>query len=126
MIQLLKNRQFHRFIAVGIINTAVGYALFAFFIYIGLHYTLATLFSTIIGVLFNFHSIGKLVFGRHDYKLIFRFFGIYSIIYLLNIAGLSIFDKFSINMYIAGILLMVPMAIISFLLNKNFVFGEKQ
>lgn len=126
MMRLLKDRQFHRFIVVGILNTAVGYGLFVFFIYVGLHYTLAALFATILGVLFNFHSIGKLVFDHHDYRLIFRFFGVYGMIYLLNIAGLSIFDLFSIDMYLAGALLIAPMAIISFILNKTFVFGKAQ
>lgn len=124
MHKLLFDRQFHRFVAVGVLNTAVGYGLFTFFIFIGLHYVLASLFATILGVLFNFHSIGKLVFGQHDYRLIFRFFGVYSITYLLSIAFLAIFDRFQVNMYAAGALLLAPMAVISFLLNKYFVFGN--
>ena len=125
MIRLLQDKQFHRFVAVGMLNTAVGYGLFAFFIYIGLHYTLAALFATILGVLFNFHTIGKLVFGRHDYRLMLRFFGVYGLTYLLNVAGLAVFDIVSIDMYLAGALLIVPLAIISFMLNRALVFGKK-
>ena len=124
MRELLFDRQFHRFIAVGILNTMVGYSLFAFFIYTGLHYMLASLFATIFGVLFNFHSIGKLVFKQHDYKLIFRFFAVYGVTYLLSILFLYFFDKLHIDMYLAGFLLLVPMAVISFLLNKFYVFGS--
>lgn len=126
MRRLLRDRQFHRYIFVGILNTAVGYGLFSLFIFLGFHYTLAVLFSTILGVFFNFHSIGRLVFGRHEYHLLLRFFGVYGITYLLNVFFLALFDLFSINMYLAGALLLVPMAIISFLLNKYHVFGTKK
>jgi len=124
MKHLLFDKQFHRFIVVGILNTIVGYGLFALFIYIGFHYIIASLFATILGVLFNFHSIGKLVFQKHDYRLLFRFFTVYLITYLLSILFLYFFDKLGINMYLAGFLLLIPMAIVSFLLNKFYVFGN--
>jgi putative flippase GtrA len=126
MRRFLYDRQFHRFLAVGVLNTAVGYGLFVLFIFIGLHYVLASLFATVLGVLFNFHSIGKLVFGRHDYRLIFRFFAVYGVTYLLSIAFLAVFDFFGVDMYLAGALLLAPMAVISFLLNKYHVFGIKK
>lgn len=122
MRRLLRDRQFHRFVAVGVLNTAVGYGLFAFFIFIGLHYVFASFFATVLGVLFNFHSIGNLVFGKHDYRLIFRFISVYGITYILSVIFLYFFDMFGINMYAAGALLLLPMAIISFLLNKYHVF----
>jgi len=126
MRRLLFDRQFHRFIAVGVLNTAVGYGLFALFIFLGLHYILASLFATVLGVLFNFHSIGNLVFGQHNYQLIFRFFAVYGITYLLSIAFLAVFDFFGVDMYLAGALLLAPMAVISFFLNKYHVFGVRK
>lgn len=126
MHRLLFDRQFHRFVAVGILNTAVGYGLFALFIFLGLHYVLASTFGTLLGIIFNFHSIGKLVFDRHDYRLILRFFGVYGITYLLGLAFLALFDSFKISMYVAGALLLAPMAIISFLLNRHYVFRNEK
>jgi len=126
MRRLFLDRQFHRFLAVGVLNTMVGYGLFSLFIFLGFHYTLAVLFSTILGVLFNFHSIGRLVFGRHEYRLLARFFGVYGVTYILNVSFLGLFALFGINMYLAGALLLAPMAIISFLLNKYHVFGKKK
>lgn len=119
----MRNNKFVKFILVGILNTIVGYGLFAFFVYLGLHYTLAVLFSTILGVLFNFKTIGKLVFDSHDNSLIFRFILVYIIVYILNITGLWIFkiNGFN-NMYINGFLLLAPLAVVSFILNKKFVF----
>ena len=51
-----------RFFMVAGLNTAFGYALFAFLIFIGLHYTVAALVGQIIGILFNFRTYGALVF----------------------------------------------------------------
>ena len=123
MRHLLSDRQFHRFIAVGVLNTLVGYLLYALFLYLGFNYILASLFSTVLGVLFNFHSIGKLVFGGYSYRKILRFFSVYGLIYLLNISGLALLDTLGINLYLAGALLLGPLAIVSFVLNKYYVYG---
>jgi putative flippase GtrA len=124
-IIFLKNILF-RFVLVGILNAVVGYSLFALFIYFGLHYSMAVMFSTVLGVLFNFKSIGSLVFHSRNNQKIYKFIGVYVVIYLLNIVGLWIFSLFGVkNMYIAGLLLLPPLAIFSFLLNRKFVFFER-
>ena len=123
---LTLDNHFIRFILVGILNTMVGYGLFALFIYLGLHYSLAVLFSTILGVLFNFKSIGRLVFNTSDNERIYHFIGVYMLLYLLNVSGLWGLSFIGMeNMYIAGAILLVPLAIISFILNKNFVFNQE-
>ena len=120
---MLIKRQLFSFLLVGILNTIFGYSLFALFIYLGLYYPLAVLFSTILGVLFNFKTIGKLVFDSSDNGLIFRFILVYVITYLLNIFFLWLFKWLGFeNMYINGFVLLIPLAAVSFLLNKFFVF----
>ncbi|MEN6622314.1 MAG: GtrA family protein [Smithella sp.] len=115
-----------RFLLVGAFNTLFGYLLFSLFIYFGFHYTLATLLSTILGVLFNFETTGKIVFYNKDNSLVCRFFLVYAAIYILNITFLKMFDIAQVNMYYAGAILMVPMAFISYSLNLKFVFGVKK
>ena len=120
---MLSYYQVYKFIFVGILNTIFGYSLFALFIYLGLYYPLAVLLSTILGVLFNFKTIGRLVFNSSDNGSIFRFILVYAIIYLLNIFFLWLLKKLgSENMYINGFALLIPLAAVSFLLNKFFVF----
>jgi len=117
------NNKFIRFIFVGILNTIFGYSLFALFIYFNIHYSLAVFLSTLLGVLFNFKTIGNLVFKSNDNSLIFRFILVYVLIYLLNITFLWLFKINGLeNMYINGLLLLVPLALISFVLNNKFVF----
>ena len=120
------NNHFIRFILVGILNTMVGYGLFALFIYLGLHYSLAVLFSTVLGVLFNFKSIGRLVFNTNNNKRIYHFIGVYTFLYLLNVSGLWGLSSIGIeDMYVAGAVLLAPLAIMSFILNRKFVFNQE-
>ncbi len=121
----MTDRKFIKFVLVGILNTLFGYSLFAFFIYLKMHYSLAVLLATILGILFNFRTIGRLVYRNSNNLLIFRFVGVYGATYLLNVAALRILDGFNVNMYVAGILLLGPMAVISFLLQSKYVFMEK-
>ena len=116
------NKQLVKFLLVGGLNTLFGYAVFAVLISTGLHYTIAVFIGTIIGVLFNFKTTGKLVFDSHDNTLIWKFFAVYGIIYLLNIIGLYFFKKISVDLYLAGAILILPMALVSYGLNKRFVF----
>ncbi|NCQ92050.1 MAG: hypothetical protein GPI94_15420 [Microcystis aeruginosa LG13-03] len=62
-VKLLKKHRFVRFLLVGVLNTIFGYSLFAVLILIGLNYKYAVLIGTIQGVLFNFQTTGRLVFG---------------------------------------------------------------
>jgi len=114
--------QFLLFLIVGGINTIFGYSVFALFIFVGLHYALAALVSSIVGVLFNFKTTGILVFKNHDNQLISKFISVYVVIYLINIIALKQLNSYCANMYYAGALLILPLAFCSFFLNKKYVF----
>ena len=113
---------FVKFVLVGILNTAFGYLVFALLLFFGLHYTLAVILSTIAGVLFNFKTTGTLVFKNHNNKLIFKFVAVYAITAVLGIIILRAAELAHINLYFAGLVSTGICAIISFLLNKNWVF----
>lgn len=121
MVGYIKNR-FIRFLIVGGINTAFGYGVFALLIFLKVHYAVAALLSTIFGVLFNFKTTGKLVFNSADNSLIFKFIGVYTIIYAVNTGALKVFNSYNVNMYVAGAAMILPMAMLAFVLNKNLVF----
>lgn len=112
-----------RYLIVSGLNTIFGYGLFALLVFIGVTYPIALLIATIAGILFNFKTIGIIVFKNHDNLLIFRFFGVYGITYLFNLGGLVLFKYFEINIYLAGAILLIPVGLIAFLLNKVFVFN---
>jgi len=124
-LALIKSHQFQRYLMVGLLNTLFGYSIFALLIYLGLNYPVALLLATVLGVLFNFKSIGILVFESRDNKLIFRFIVVYVVIYLLNLAGLKLLSLAHVNMYVAGAILLPLMAIVGFVINKRFVFNHE-
>jgi putative flippase GtrA len=117
-------KQLVSFVLIGILNTLVGYLLYALFIFIGFNYFLSVLFATILGVLFNFRTIGKFVFNSDDNKKIIKFVFTYVLVFCINILIIKIFSKFGYNNYILGLIAIVPCSIVSFLLNKYFVFGS--
>ena len=117
-IELLK------YLIVGGINTLFGYSIFAVFLFYGFHYTLAVLFATILGVLFNFQSYGRIVFKNHSWALLTKFILIYLIIYLVNILLLIVFDFFVSNLYMSGAMVIPLIAYFGYLLNKRYVWKK--
>jgi putative flippase GtrA len=130
LVGIVKKHKFARFLLVGVLNTLFSYFLYGSLILIGLNYKYAVLLATILGVLFNFQTTGRLVFGSKNNKLIFRFVLVYVATFLLNVEALRVVDAMNINieqktkMLIAGAILLLPMAVLSFVLMKLFVFRE--
>lgn len=120
------NHQFIRFLLVGVINTLFGYGIYAFLVLVGVHFALAALLSTILGVLFNFKTTGALVFKSNDNQLIIKFFVVYGILYLLNVAGIYVLSTVNVNHQAGGAIMLLPMAILGFVLNKYYVFNQKK
>ena len=113
------------FIVIGAVNTLFGYGVFAFFIFIGIHYTIAVLLGTILGICFNFKTLGSIVFKNFRYRLFFKFVIVYAITYFISIGlikGLLIMIN---NLYVNGAISVVFCAFISYFLNKYFVFARK-
>jgi len=118
------SKLFIKFILVGIINTLFGYFLFSLFIYFGIHYSLAVALSTIGGVLFNFKTLGKLVFNSNNNRLFFKFIFVYLFTYVLNVGIIKGLIHYSVNIYAAGAVATIIAALCSYALNKEFVFKE--
>lgn len=120
----LLSYSFVRFMLVGILNAIFGYLMFAFFIFIRFHYAIAALLSTIIGVIFNFFTTGRLVFNNKDnYRLIW-FVMVYVVVYFINVGCLWVFNQYHVSNYLAGLVLIVPMGILGYGLNKWLVFRK--
>ncbi len=122
LIQYGLSIRFIRFLLVGGLNTLFGYGIFALFLLIGLHYTLAGFLATIAGVIFNFNTTGRLVFKRNKWGLIFRFTSVYLITYLLNMAGIWAFEQVEVKPLVSGFILLLPMAVTAYFLQKTLVF----
>lgn len=119
------DEKFFKFLFVGFINTVVSYLLYAFFVTIGLIPNLALFFQYILGVLWNFKTTGVIVFKNHNNKLIFKFVGTYIITFFINSFFLNILAvQMGLNEYLSQAILVLPVAVLSFLLFKFWVFRE--
>ncbi|MBY0433311.1 MAG: GtrA family protein [Cyclobacteriaceae bacterium] len=118
------DKQFIKFLLTGGLNTAFGYALFALCnLIIGNAY-LAIILSTIIGVIFNFKTYGKFVFNSNDHSRVFRFCGVYLLLIVLQMLSLKTLKLIGIdNSYLAGLIIVIPLAGLSFFLMRKFVFS---
>ncbi|MDR0367803.1 MAG: GtrA family protein [Bacteroidales bacterium] len=125
-IKKLFRNKFIRFVLVGGLNSVFGYGMYALFLAIGLHYTVATLLATIAGVLFNFKTYGILVFKNKSNYLIFRFVLVYIFIYLCNNLFIYCFKAGGIDLYISGAIWLIPGSILSYLLNNIFVYRKQE
>lgn len=117
-------KQILRFLFVGILNTIVFYTLYSIFIYLGLDYKWAVLFATLIGILFSFKTFGKFVFHNRDKHIIYKFLLVYSILYLASIGLIYVFEKIFLNYYLSGFFATLCCAVLSFILNKWYVFRK--
>lgn len=113
---------FALFVLTGAVNTVFGYGVFAIGIYIGLPYWLALVLSTILGIIFNFKTIGNFVFKSRDNSKFFKFLMVYIILYVVNLLLIDLGMILGLNAYTSGFISLFPVALLSFMLNKKLVF----
>jgi putative flippase GtrA len=119
-------RQLSLFVLVGVLNTLFGYGCYALLVWLGLHYGLAALLGTVLGVLFNFRTTGRFVFQNYDNRLFGRFILVYVVGYGANVAGLWALQKIGLDAYKGGALLLAPSALLTFSLQKRYVFIQSK
>jgi putative flippase GtrA len=102
-----------KFIMTGLLNTFVGYLLFAFFVFIDLHIFPALAISTALGILFNYFSFGHFVFDNIRSSRVFaRFIVSYISIYVVNALSLfALVHHLHLSPYV-GQLLYLPLGVI--------------
>src|SRR4029078_3343619 len=110
-----------RFVAVGGINTAFGYAVYALCVWLGAGYQAAITVTIVGGVLFHYRTTGAVVVARRDGSFA-RFIGCYALVLALSVVLLKFLDTRGINAYLSGLIVAVPAALLSFLLLRTYVF----
>ena len=121
-ISSLGQKQVLRFIFIGMINTLFGYMIFSLFIFIHFTSSLAIIGASIIGIIFNFNTLGRYVFHKPNKHLIFKFISAYFILTIFNITLQKSLHLMISSDYLSGFFSIVITAVLSFLINKHFVF----
>jgi putative flippase GtrA len=127
MRSLHNNHELHRFmrfLMVGGLNTIVGYTLFTIFIFAGAGTTIAAVGATVLGVLFNFRSIGLMVFGSSGKGVFVRFVTVYVAQLAANLALLRGSAMLRISSIVAEAIILPTLAIATFLVMRRWVFNS--
>jgi putative flippase GtrA len=116
-------QKFLRFLAVGVMNTAVGYGLYAVLVLAGLGPQAALTLAFAIGVLWNFGTHARLVFGIEGYGRLPAYAAAYIAIYAVNAVGLSRAVAAGVHPLVAQLVLALLMAALSFVLISVVLTG---
>ena len=120
----LRDRQFIRFLAVGGLNTLFGYGVFSLLVLAGTAPGLALLVATVLGVLFNYFTTGRIVFAARGWGRLPRFAGVYGLTFLANLWSLKSLIAAGLSPLLAQAILLPVVVIATFALNKFLVFGS--
>jgi putative flippase GtrA len=116
--------QFIRFLLVGLINTGVGYLLFALFVLVGLSSQMALGFAFVLGVIWNFWTHARLVFGRAGLSRLPAYAASYVAIWGFNALALALAERAAIPPLWAQAFLAPVAAVLSFFLIARVLTGR--
>lgn len=114
--------QFVKFLLVGLLNTGWSYVLYAGLLYLGLDFGVASLITIIISVGFGFLTQGSLVFGSLTREALLRFILVWVLIYLAYLCVVAGAQRIGLNSYVGGLIATPIVAILSYFLQRRFVF----
>ncbi|MFD1795030.1 GtrA family protein [Paracoccus aurantiacus] len=109
-------RTFLRFVAVGVVNTAVGYGIYALAVLFGAPPQLALILQFLLGALWNFQMHAKLVFAVSGWGRLPAYIGAYLLIYSANALALRLVLSHGIGPLMAQLLLLPFVVAASWLL----------
>lgn len=113
-----------RFLIAGVVNTVFGFAVYSVCILAGLSLWLALVIGTITGTTFNFFTTGGYVFRQLAISRVPRFLLCYTLIYAVNLQLLQWVTELLNDKILSQAILVLPIAIFSYLLMARFVFFD--
>jgi len=118
------NQPIFKFACVGLLNTAVGYTIYAILVLLHVPYLAALLIATVVGVIFNYYSFGRIVFKSQGGLIILaKFIVAYVVVYVINAMGLEVsIQQLKVGPYIGQAMCVPPSVLVSWLLMNYWVF----
>jgi len=115
-----------KFLSVGVLNTLFGYAVYAALLFLGVPYLTALFLATVVGVIFNYFSFGRMVFYEPGGWFVFgKFVLAYALVYIVNATLLSFLTKdFLFSPYLGQIICIPLSVLLSWLLMNHWVYKK--
>lgn len=118
----MRDHQLLRFLAVGALNTLFGYVMFSLLVLAGVVPGLALFVGTLVGLLFNYFTTGRLVFAARGLGRLPWFVAVYGLTFLVNLWSLRALIATGLSPLLAQAIVLPPVILLTFLLNKLLVF----
>lgn len=117
--------EFLRFLFVGALNTAVGYAVYLLgLLAANLSPGVALAFATLFGAIFNFLTTGRIVFRDSATSRLPLFLLSYALVYVANLGALDALIAAGLAAHWAQAILLPVMATVSYFVFKSLVFRK--
>ncbi len=114
--------RFLRYLAVGLLNTAFSYSVYAVCIALGLAYFVANLVSLVCGICVGFQAHKRLVFKQSGRFSFLYFVVVWAVLYFFNITFIGWLLARGLNAYVAGALAIPPTTVLSYVMQRLLVF----
>lgn len=128
MILALQSRpdlwRFVKFLFVGVLNTAFGFAAYAVLLWLGLPPQPALALSYVLGVIWNYGTHARIVFGAEGFRRLPLYALAYSVLYGLNALALAAMLGTGLAPLWAQAVLVLPMAMLAFVLVSLVLTGR--
>jgi len=111
-----------RFLIAGGVNTLFGFAVFGSLAWAGCPTWVSLLVGNLAGTVFNFLTLGGYVFRDLRRQRLPRFVAVYAFIYVINLLLLLALQGWGLQRLVGQLLLLVPMAGLSYVLMSRLVF----
>lgn len=126
--------QFLKFALVGLSNTLIAYLVYAFCVYIGLHYLLANAIAFAVSVLNAYYWSDRFVFRKGEGESRSAIWTLFKTYLAYGSTGLLLasvllwlyVDRLGISEYIAQLLVLVITIPLNFIINKYWSFKTKR
>lgn len=115
--------RFALFLLAGVVNTAVGYGIYALLVLTGMPAQPALLTGYGLGVLWNYFTHARFVFRQGGLARLPAYIAVYLLVLGLNSAGLEGLLRMGLPPLVAQALLVVPAALLSFVLVARVLTG---
>jgi putative flippase GtrA len=117
--------QFVRFILAGLLNTGVGYLIYAVGVVAGLRPDIALIGAFAFALIFNYFTHARLVFRRSGSAIFTRFVVAYVAIYFINLVILRAILSLGTGALLAQAIALPFVVVCTFVIFKLAVFKDK-
>lgn len=125
MTFLRRHQRLVRFVLVGVVNTAFGYGLFALVFLATASHRVAIVLANALGILFNFFTTGRVVFGNRSPRALIPFVLGYAGTMAVNLALMELLLRAGIHPLLAQAVSLPLIVVTAYAINARIVFRNR-